>query len=1786
MDLSKERKWSKLRGRLHMLGYNQYLGAESVPLVEELFSDLVHTTESLRNSQQSTVKSEKESQNCDVLLARQNQDLELELMMVKSEKAHVTKELKAYITKLDEEIGLQKSLNKQHVQKIHSLEQECNEKARIIHQLSGKIAEVQAVEPHDASSHGPHSADLHHVELTKLKRELGNSQEQIQLLNIQIDELQTTNNTLEQKLNAAGQKSSSKVAELTSKNHELCQEITDIRNLAKMMEMEKRQKLKTAKTEVQDLKDIIHKHKDVIKDLEAQLGKKRTEVIDPELIKSQLGDELGNLREQNEKLKKMVDFLSVEKSRLQDKLQKMMSIEKVLVLELEGWRTKYGICGKDRLPSRLDAFVKSLEEERDSYRLEAEHSRNIRVYVTPIYSSDMKSSHGIENVQQEPDVIRKLKEELRRVEENLQQVTREKVCMMEELNHNLHIQDEISNLKEDKTSEDKIEQELAEKVLLAKELQCKQHTLEMLELQGQLRKAEEKNQQLASEKDAQIEILKQRQEKHAAAIAEIAKLKEALGLAETSIASDPLMEELKDMQQQHEKQMADANVEILQLKQKLQMTKEKMQELEELKLKQTHDPETSALMLTLKENLKKAEEKVEQVKSEKDTLKEELKQQKMQHEQHNSNTFVEIADLKEKLRVAEKKIQQVTAKKDLPIEVNTPIIMTHMDELKHRTFANLQQKQNEEHISDLLKLKEKIKMTEDTLRQVKSEKDRQMEELKKIQLKHDEEHSKTSAEILKLEEKLRLAEQKIQQMKDEKDSFMEELQSADQSSKTSPEMISLKEKLRVANEKIQQLTAEKDSLTEDLKEMQLQNERLALTTSSKIAKLNENLRLSEEKIQQVTKEKDSQMKELEMWRADTSSNTPMVISKLKEKLRVAQEKVQLATSEKDSLMEELKSKTSSTTCDEISKLKEKVKLAEKNIQQLTEEVDSLIQELKQNIWSYASDEISSLKEKLRLAEGNVQQLTAEKDSLTEELKKNNCSITSDDISELKKKLRLAEEKVQQLTDKKNSKQPHSKDQSATESGEVQTKEKPKLTEEKIQRLTNEKDPLIEHLKQKIGSHTSGDISDLKEKLRLAEEKIQKLTEEKDSQHAEWEQKQLQHYKQSANKSAEILQLKKQLRQAEEQLLQVTAENNSLAEELKKLRLTEEKILQVTAEKDSLMEELQLKSNLNISEELSKLKEKVRLAEEKLLRVTAEKVSLEEELKMGCNLNSKTSAEVLKLKEKLRLAEEKIQQVTAEKESLREEIRRGLTSVVPYEHGQQNRILDQQDVVHSVRERNVERQMDTRSAALVQNAEESPGQRTAASGFRRQQDQIQDALLDLQQMLSVKTDELHDAHSQMEKLEDIIESLSKQLYQHRQDAKVFQISYSALCFKKDVLQEDVAKKTKRLAVLHEQLSKKLDFELKSHDRAMATHRMLENHQETLGRLKRHNELIIGEYRRLQDDMAAITEEKQHALMEKGDALRERDELKQRMNSYVDTVARIENILKTKDQENLDLLERIRTAHSDLQVREHRLKCAEDLNGSIRLELLLSEKERQNLCEALGHKEQEVKELMQDLQTYKAQAATLAHGMSQLEAELRVLQEEKVVLLAELATVRDVCVKLDSDKEIAAQQLLQKSMELERATSKQEDALSEAALLKEHLASEKLTLRNMEAMLSTSRKEMFQAHQAASDKEAELTTLRHKLTQADNKIMSHAREVTTLRGKVTQLQTQMEVLTSKVLEREGHHGTSSQEISFMPKRASSPIDHADVPHQMDPYNSVQEEISFGPTSQKIPGDPGLG
>lgn len=69
-------------------------------------------------------------------------------------------------------------------------------------------------------------------------------------------------------------------------------------------------------------------------------------------------------------------------------------------------------------------------------------------------------------------------------------------------------------------------------------------------------------------------------------------------------------------------------------------------------------------------------------------------------------------------------------------------------------------------------------------------------------------------------------------------------------------------------------------------------------------------------------------------------------------------------------------------------------------------------------------------------------------------------------------------------------------------------------------------------------------------------------------------------------------------------------------------------------------------------------------------------------------------------------------------------------------------------------------------------------------------------------------------------------------------------------------------------------------------------------------------------------------------------------------------------------------------------------------------------------------------IQALQAYEGQLSSLARAMSRLEEELHKAHEDKTSLLSDLASVRELCVKLDSGKELTARQLTTKSMDVER------------------------------------------------------------------------------------------------------------------------------------------------------------
>uniref|UniRef100_A0A8C1UST1 Centrosomal protein 135 n=1 Tax=Cyprinus carpio TaxID=7962 RepID=A0A8C1UST1_CYPCA len=533
-------------------------------------------------------------------------------------------------------------------------------------------------------------------------------------------------------------------------------------------------------------------------------------------------------------------------------------------------------------------------------------------------------------------------------------------------------------------------------------------------------------------------------------------------------------------------------------------------------------------------------------------------------------------------------------------------------------------------------------------------------------------------------------------------------------------------------------------------------------------------------------------------------------------------------------------------------------------------------------------------------------------------------------------------------------------------------------------------------------------------------------------------------------------------------------------------------------------------------------------------------------------------------------EAELQRVTAERDALRDRLKFAQSTTLTREQ-EENRILNLENTIDMLeRERAdlrvhvavlkesrvaAEKELKAQSAALLQNVEEATQQRAESCALRLLQEQMEQSLSDVQHRLSVKTNELQAAHQQIDKLEEKIADLSRHSSSRKDEVAALQSTVASLDREKDSLQDAVDQKTESMVLLQEEIHRKektllevrltvTDLEnsldqlkgtLSSREREISSlRRQLDQSQEELSAVSRDREVALRENRRLQDDLATMTRENQ-------------------------------------EQENRDMLERFRTIHNESEDRELKLQHAEGLNNSIRLELLSSDTERRHLRERVSLQDREIQEHLNALQAYEAQVSSLARAMSRLEEEVQAARAEKASVLADLVSVRELCVKLDSSKELTTRQLTAKSMELERVTSELEDVHSEAELLKKQLASERLTVRNLETLLSTNRQKEFQTHLSASEKESELKVLKDRLALADSKTAGHTREVSQLRGKVSQLQTEMDVLkrqlTTERFERErAVQEMRRQGLSFSSLRSSSPLSTSLSPRPASPERSI--------------------
>ena len=148
MSNNLEAKFGTLRRRLDQLGYKQPLGLDAVPLAERMLSDLLHTTESLRDAEQELTTHQRERdvftqhvepyRQDNAKLVQQNNTLHSQIIRAKEGNETKMRDLKSTLRRMEHENTDIKFLNSQYLSRVRQQERDSHSKSEKINLLQEK----------------------------------------------------------------------------------------------------------------------------------------------------------------------------------------------------------------------------------------------------------------------------------------------------------------------------------------------------------------------------------------------------------------------------------------------------------------------------------------------------------------------------------------------------------------------------------------------------------------------------------------------------------------------------------------------------------------------------------------------------------------------------------------------------------------------------------------------------------------------------------------------------------------------------------------------------------------------------------------------------------------------------------------------------------------------------------------------------------------------------------------------------------------------------------------------------------------------------------------------------------------------------------------------------------------------------------------------------------------------------------------------------------------------------------------------------------------------------------------------------------------------------------------------------------------------------------------------------------------------------------------------------------------------------------------------------------------
>ncbi|XP_035738113.1 centrosomal protein of 135 kDa-like isoform X4 [Vespa mandarinia] len=452
----------------------------------------------------------------------------------------------------------------------------------------------------------------------------------------------------------------------------------------------------------------------------------------------------------------------------------------------------------------------------------------------------------------------------------------------------------------------------------------------------------------------------------------------------------------------------------------------------------------------------------------------------------------------------------------------------------------------------------------------------------------------------------------------------------------------------------------------------------------------------------------------------------------------------------------------------------------------------------------------------------------------------------------------------------------------------------------------------------------------------------------------------------------------------------------------------------------------------------------------------------------------------------------------------------------------------------------EDQLEDLQEELRRTKQELTVQRTQFFQLRALQDQTDQALGDVQGQLTQSETELNKAIDRNRNMEQQHLQLDDQVKELKQEINNLHTNMAHLDREKDQLLMVLDEKTEKIVNLERELIHKeqqansmeqqmRDLQHKNEiciDQSAEYERQfrslqleVKNVQRQLETSNTDRENAIQENRRLQDDLAAVMCEVRNLQHELESCRAESYDLKRQLQTYVSEVRRAEEMLNRKENERTEMLNHFRSLSLEATVLENN-------NHSLESEAAEARGALQTARDRLIDLERQLVDKDCLIRGYETQISELTQNVASMETQLRQQTEQRQRAEADLSAVRDLCIKMDQQKDSLMQQLEDKDVTKTQYETQLVRLRTEQNVIQDQIDRDRATIERLETLLDQARQESIKVQTTNQELQNEMSRLKQKISELQTTLSAESLELRQYQNQAAEYSKQISELRRQV------------------------------------------------------------